>query len=180
MTNLTIGRPDETEYLPYYGRYIALVPEGEVVASLSAQVDETLALLRGIPESLAGFRYAPGKWSIRELLGHVIDSERIFAYRALRFARNDRTPLPGYDQDDYTANASFEDYPLSELIAEFESVRRATLFLFKHLSEEAWMRRGAANESEVSVRALAYIIAGHELHHREILRQNYLQAAQAV
>lgn len=180
MTNLTIGKPDETEFLPYYGRYIALVPDGDVVARLSAQVDETIALLRSIPESQGGFRYAPDKWSIRELLGHVIDTERIFAYRALRFARNDRTPVPGYEQDDYIANASFEDYPLSDLIAEFESVRRATLFLFKHLSEEAWMRRGTANESEVSVRALAYIIAGHELHHREILRQKYLQATPAV
>jgi hypothetical protein len=179
MRLLTIGKPDETEYLPYYGKYVALVEGGDILAALSHQLDETLALLRGIPEAQAGFRYAPGKWSIKELVGHVIDGERIFAYRALRFARNDRTPVPGYEQDDYIREAVFDDCALSALAAEFESVRHASLFLFKHLHEEAWTRRGTANESEVSVRALAYIIAGHELHHREILRSKYLQAAQA-
>src|ERR1044072_3449614 len=176
MTELRIEKPLETEYLPYYGRYIKLVPGDNILAVLSKQLDETLALLRTIPESQAGFRYEPGKWSIKELLGHLIDTERIFAYRALRFARNDETPVPGYEQDDYVRNASFDDYPLNDLAAEFESVRRATLFLFKHLNAEAWMRRGVANESEVSVRALAYIIAGHELHHREILRSRYLSS----
>jgi len=113
---------------------------------------------------------------MKELVGHVLDSERIFAYRALRFARNDRTPVPGYEQDDYIREASFDDCALGDLAAEFASVRQSSLFLFKHLSEEAWTRRGTANEDEVSVRALAYIIAGHELHHREILRSKYLQA----
>ena len=177
MTDLTISKPDETEYLPYYGRYISLVPDGQILALLSSQLDETLALLRDIPESQAGFRYAPDKWSIKELVGHVIDTERIFAYRALRFARNDRTPLSGYEQDDYVHNASFDSYSLGELAAEFESVRRSTLFLLKHLDGEAWLRRGLASESEVSVRALAYIIAGHELHHRGILRSRYLPSA---
>lgn len=176
MTNIAIGKPDETEYLPYYGRYIALVPEGDVLSVLNEQLDETLALLRGIPESQAGFRYAPDKWSIKELVGHLIDSERIFSYRALRFARKDETPLPGYEQDDYIRNASFDAYPLSELADEFESVRRSSLFLFKHLDSEAWMRRGMANDSEASVRALCYIIAGHERHHRQILRDKYLTA----
>ena len=132
--------------------------------------------MRSIPESQAGFRYAADKWSIKELVGHLIDTERIFSYRALRFARNDKTPLPGYEQDDYIRHASFDDCSLSELAAELESVRQSTLFLFKHLDEEAWMRRGVASESEVSVRALAYIIAGHELHHRRVLRDRYLQS----
>jgi hypothetical protein len=146
---------------------------------MKEQTEATLVLLRSIPESQGGFRYAPGKWSIKELLGHVIDTERIFAYRALRFSRNDATPLPGYEQDDYIRNASFDDYPLGELADEFESVRRSTLFLFKHLTRDAWMRRGKANEGEASVRALAYIIAGHELHHMQILRDKYLlQASQ--
>lgn len=180
MTEMTINRPEATEYLPYYGRYISLVPDGDIIAVLSNQIDDTLALLRSISESQAGFRYAPDKWSIKELVGHVIDTERIFAYRALRFARNDQTPLPGYEQDDYIRNASFNDCLLGDLASEFESVRASSLFLFKHLNGEAWMRRGAANESEVSVRALAYIIAGHELHHREILRNRYLQSQQAV
>ena len=175
MKHLNISKPDETEYLPYYGRYVSLVPDGDIVAALGEQIDETLGLLRGIPEARAGFRYAPGKWSIKELVGHMIDTERIFAYRALRFARNDRTPVPGYEQDDYIRNASFDAYPLDDLAAEFGSVRQSSLFLFKHLNEEAWTRRGVANESEVSVRALAYIIAGHERHHREILRSKYLQ-----
>ena len=176
MKNFTVGKPEETEYLPYYGKYVSLVEDGDVIAALGKQLPETLGLLQGVPEERAGFRYAPGKWSIKELVGHMIDSERIFAYRALRFARNDRTPVPGYEQDDYIREASFDDCALGDLAAEFASVRQSSLFLFKHLSEEAWTRRGTANDSEVSVRALAYIIAGHELHHREILRSKYLQS----
>jgi uncharacterized damage-inducible protein DinB len=176
MTELTINKPEETEYVPYYGRYISLVPDGEIITVLSEQIDETLALLRSIPESEGGFRYAPGKWSIRELVGHLIDSERIFTYRALCFARNDQTPLPGFEEDEYVRNASFNDRSLSELAEELESVRKSTMFMFKHLDKEAWKRRGTANQSEVSVRALAYIMAGHELHHRGILRDRYLQA----
>jgi hypothetical protein len=176
MVDSNIRRPDETEYLPYYGRYIGLVPDGNILALLSEQLDETLALLGSIPESRAGFRYAPDKWSIRELVGHVIDTERIFAYRALRFARNDKTPLPGFEQDGYISNASFDAHPLNELAEEFESVRRSTLFMLKHLDEEAWIRSGTASDAEVSVRALAYILAGHELHHRRILSDRYLQS----
>ena len=179
MKNFNVGKPEETEYLPYYGTYISLVQDGDIRATLGNQLAETLTLLQSIPETRAGFRYAPGKWSIKELVGHIIDGERVFAYRALRFARNDQTPVPGYEQDDYIREASFDDCALADLAAEFSSVRQSSLFLFKHLSEEAWTRRGTANDSEVSVRALAYIIAGHELHHREILRSKYLQAETA-
>ena len=179
MKSFNVGKPEETEYLPYYGGYISLVQDGDILSALGNQLQETLALLQSIPEERAGFRYAPGKWSIKELVGHVIDGERVFAYRALRFARNDQTPVPGYEQDDYIREASFDDRTLADLAAEFSSVRQSSLFLFKHLSEEAWTRRGTANDSEVSVRALAYIIAGHELHHREILRTKYLQAESA-
>ncbi len=174
MTTLTSTRPEATEYQSYFGRYVSLVPEGDIVAQLEAQLAETLELLRGVPEAEAGFRYGPDKWSIKQLVGHMIDTERIFAYRALCFARHDRTPLPGYEQDDYIRGGSFDAHPLASLAAEFESVRRASVFLFKHLDGEAWARTGTANNSEVSVRALAYIIAGHELHHREILRTRYL------
>ena len=177
MTESNIERPDATEYAPYYERYISLVKDGDILASLSQQMDETLTLLGSISEEQANFRYAPDKWSIKELVGHLIDTERIFSYRALRFARNDKTPLPGFDQDDYIRGASFDDYSLADLASEFEHVRRAGLSLFKHLDREAWKRRGAANDSEVSVRALAYIIAGHELHHMGILRSRYLQRA---
>lgn len=180
MAELTIDRPEETEYAPFYGRYVSLVPSGDILTTLSAQLDDALAFLRAIPASDGGSRYAPGKWSIKELVGHVIDAERIFAYRALCFARNDGAPLAGFEENEYVRQASFNDYPLGDLVDEFESVRKSTLFFFRHLDAEAWMRRGVASESEVSVRALAYIIAGHELHHRGILRDRYLQARREV
>jgi hypothetical protein len=160
--------------LPYYGKYISLVPEGDVIVTLEAQMLESKAMFAALPPAVSVYRYAPGKWSVKEMVGHVIDSERIFATRALIFARADNSPLPGFEQDDYVRNSSYGDYPLSELAAELESVRRATLFLFRHLNEEAWLRRGIANNAEVSVRALAYIIAGHERHHWDILRTRYL------
>jgi hypothetical protein len=167
-------KPAKSEFLPYYDRYISLVPEGDVISTLAAQMNETQALLRSLPASVATYRYAPEKWSVNELVGHVIDSERIFAARALRFARNDSAPLPGFEQDDYVRNSTFDTYPLADLASELEAVRQSTIFLFRHMDEQAWTRRGVANNAEVSVRALAYIIAGHELHHREILRTRYL------
>lgn len=174
MTGLRTDRPDETEYHPEFGKYVTLVPAGDIVTVLGSQIEETLALLRSVTEEGGRYRYAPGKWSVKELVGHLIDSERIFSYRALSFARDDRTALPGYEQDDYIRGGSFDAVPLDELAAEFASVRQATVFLFKHLDEEAWARRGLANDNEVSVRALAHIIAGHELHHRGVLRDKYL------
>ncbi|HEU4748168.1 MAG TPA: DinB family protein [Gemmatimonadaceae bacterium] len=167
-------KPETSEHLPYYGRYIALVPAGDVITTLEAQMRDSQALLAEIPPDVATYRYAPDKWSLNEMVGHVIDTERIMSVRALRFARADASPLPGFEQDDYVRGASFDAYPLADLAAELEAVRRSTLFLFRHLREEAWMRRGTANNAEVTVRALAYIIAGHELHHREILRTRYL------
>jgi uncharacterized damage-inducible protein DinB len=174
MSNLAATQPQPTEYAPYYEKYIALVPEGDIVATLSRQLDDTLSLLRSLTEAQGDSRYAPGKWSIKELVGHVIDGERIFAHRALRFARNDQTPLPGFEQDDYVRAGNFGNRRLSDLADEFEQVRRATLSLLRSLDDEAWLRRGAANDTEVSVRALAYILAGHETHHKQILRERYL------
>lgn len=174
VTAARASRPAEGEFLPYYERYIALVPAGDVLTTLDNQMSETQDLLRGLPASISTYRYAPDKWSVNEVIGHVADSERIFASRALRFARNDPTPLPGFEQDDYVRNSKFDSYPLAELASELDSVRRTTVFLFKHLEEAAWMRRGPANNAEVSVRALAYIIAGHELHHRQMLVARYL------
>ena len=174
MTNVATTRPDASEYAPYYEKYISLVPAGEVVATLSEQLDETLALLRGLSEEQAGARYAPDKWSIKEVVGHVIDTERIFSHRALRFARNDQTPLPGYEQDDYVRAAGFDRRTLADIASEFEHVRRATLALLRSLDAEAWLRRGVANNNEVSVRALAHIMAGHVVHHMQIIRTRYL------
>ena len=167
-------RPAASEYLPYYERYIAMVPDGDVISTLATQMTDTQTLLQALPASVATYRYAPDKWSVNELVGHMIDCERIFSGRALRFARNDPTPQPGFEQDDYVRSATFDAYPLADLAAELDAVRQATIFLFRHLDEQAWTRTGMANNAEVSVRALAYIIAGHELHHREILSTRYL------
>jgi len=174
MTTLTINRPEATEYAPYYGKYILLVPDGDILKTLEDQLGATGELLRGISEVQADSRYAPDKWSIKEVAGHIIDGERVFAYRALRFARGDGTPLPGFEQDDYVRHGSFDACMLSDLASEFEYVRQGTLSLFRHLDGEAWHRRGTASDAEVSVRALAYIIAGHELHHVRILKAKYL------
>ena len=171
----TAARPEANEYAPDYDKYVSRVPAGDVVETLSRQHTDTLTLLDGIPEDKANSRYAPDKWSIKELVGHVIDGERIFAYRALRFARGDCTPLPGFEQDDYVRAADFDARPLADLVAEFSQVRASTLSLYRSLNEEAWRRRGIASDNEVSVRALAYIIAGHAAHHVNILRERYLK-----
>lgn len=168
------AKPGADEYASDYEKYTSLVPDADILSVLSEQIEATLALLRKLPEEQGNYRYAPDKWSIKELVGHLIDSERIFAYRALRIARNDKTPLPGFEQDDYIANANFDSCSLADLSAEFELVRRSNLAMFKQLSDEAWLRRGTASENEVSVRALAHIIAGHELHHLNVLRSRYL------
>ena len=172
---VVVGRPDSNEYAPYYGKYIALVPEGNILTTLEKQGPDTLVLLA--PREADGdFRYAPGKWSVKEALGHVIDTERVFSYRALRIARNDKTPLAGFEQDDYVKYGPFAQTSLAALLEEFTSVRKASVALFRGLDETAWTRRGIASNNEVTVRALAYMIAGHELHHRGIFQQKYFAA----
>ena len=171
-------RPDSTEYPPYYGKYIGRVPEGDIAATLAHQMNATLTLLRALPEDRAGYAYAPGKWSIKEVVGHLMDTERIFAYRALCISRSDSTPLPGFEQNDYVANGNFNGRTLTSLIDELAAVRQSNVQLFTHLTEEQWRRRGTANGAEISARALAYNIAGHELHHAEILRSVYLVGAE--
>jgi uncharacterized damage-inducible protein DinB len=175
MSATAPARPAQDEYAPYYEKYVSLVPDGNIVETLERQSADTLALLRSVPEDRAASRYAPGKWSIKEVVGHVIDTERIFAYRALRFARDDRTPLPGYDQDEYARAANFDARTLRDLADDFERTRAATLALLRSFDAGAWQRRGTANDNPVSVRALAHIIAGHELHHVGILRERYLR-----
>ncbi len=174
MSTSAIGKPATSEYPVYYDRYITLVDETDIVATLQNQMKSTQALLASIPEERENYRYEPGKWSVKELAGHVIDTERVFAYRALRFARNDKTELPGFDQDTFAAQANFANVPLRDIVQEYEAVRHATILLFKHLDSDAWHRRGVANSNEISVRALAFVIAGHELHHADILRNRYL------
>lgn len=174
MENLKISRPETVEYDSYYERYVSLVADGDIISTLKNQISETLELLTAINAEKADFRYAEGKWSVKELVGHMIDTERIFAYRALRIARGDRTPIEGYEQDDYIKNAEFAKCNLADLAEEFALIRRANVLMFRNLSETAWHRRGTANEREVSVRALAYISAGHEIYHVNILKERYL------
>jgi hypothetical protein len=170
---LMIARPEPGEYAPYYDRYISLIAGTDILGTLDAQRRQMMLLLSGRDESDGDFRYAPDKWSAKEVLGHVCDTERIFAYRALRIARGDRTPIEGFEQDDYVKHGPFASAPLSEIIEDYIAVRRATLTLLRNLDEAAWIRGGVANKNEVSVRALAYITAGHELHHRRILEEKY-------
>ena len=167
-------KPDSTEYAPYFEKYISLAREEEIVATLDKQIEGTLSLIRGLSAAQGDLRYAPGKWSVKEVIGHLIDTERIFAYRAMRFARNDATPLPGFDENLFVANAGFNSRSLADLADEFEHTRKSDVYLFKNLDDDASLRRGVSNNNELSVRAIAYIIAGHELHHAEILRSRYL------
>jgi uncharacterized damage-inducible protein DinB len=174
--SLLIAPPQPGEYAPYYERYVALVPGRDILAMLDEQRRQILLLLSCRTEEEGDFRYASGKWSAKEVLGHVCDTERIFAYRALRIARADATPMEGFEQDDYVRNGPFAHRPFSDLIEDYIAVRRSTISLLRSLDESAWSRRGVANKNEVTVRALAYIIAGHELHHRGILEQKYFAA----
>jgi uncharacterized damage-inducible protein DinB len=169
-------RPEPGEYAPYYEKYIALVPGNEIVDVLEAQRKQMMQLFAARSERDGNFRYAAEKWTVKEVLGHVSDTERIFAYRALRIARSDQTPLSGFEQDDYVRAGAFGERTLTDLAEEFEHVRNATVALFGSLGKEAWLRRGVANKNEVSVRALAFIVAGHELHHRHILEERYFPA----
>jgi hypothetical protein len=174
-TMTTCFRPRPGEYLPYYDRYISLVAGDDILATLDEQRRQTVLLLSGRTEADGNLRYAPDKWSLKEVLGHLSDTERIMGYRALRIGRGDPTPIEGFEQDDYVRNGPFVRRLLSDLIEEYIAVRRGTLSLFRNLDEAAWSRRGVANHNEVTVRALAYIIAGHELHHRRMLEEKYLK-----
>ncbi len=169
-----LTRPEPTEHAPYYALYIDKVPVGNILEILAQQNRQTLQLLESIGEEKARFRYAPDKWSIKLVLGHVIDAERVFAYRALAFARNDPAKLPSMEQNDYAANANFDRRPLRAILAEFAAVRTASLALFESFDAEIAMRHGTASGYEFSVRAILYIIAGHELHHVGVLRERYI------
>jgi hypothetical protein len=165
MAHVNPGRPGDGEYVPFYGTYIQKVPDGDILDLLDRQIEGTVAYLSAFTIEQAQWRPAPGEWNAVEIVGHLADAERVFAYRALSFARNDPTPLPGMDPDGFMAGATFADRPLPDVIAEFVAVRRASLALLRSLDTAAWARGGVADGNPVSVRALAYIIAGHELHH---------------
>lgn len=175
MSTVGSRRPAATEYAPYYETYVKLVPDGDVLATLAQQGAETQKLLRSIDEQRSLHRYAPDKWSIREVVGHVADAERVFTYRALRFARSDPTPLPGFDQDVWARTTNAHAQTLVSLLDDLQALRAATVTLFRGFEDAAWDRTGTASGNAVSVRGLAYITAGHERHHVKILRERYLQ-----
>ena len=168
------GRPRPGEYAAYQEADIELVPGNSVVAALEATAQQTLELMGGLDEDKIDHRYAPEKWTIRQILGHLIDDERIFVYRALSIARGHDQPLPSFDENTYVQKAGFESRSWPELLAEYLSVREATLAFFKGLSDEAWLRRGTVADYTASVRGLGFHIAAHELHHLRIVEERYL------
>jgi hypothetical protein len=174
MSHLIIPRPQPGEFAPYYARYLEAVPDGDLLLLLEEGAEEVLNLLRAFGEERGGYRYAPGKWSVKEVVGHIADTERVFAYRALRFARADTTPLPAFDQDQFVAAAGFDRRTLADLAEEFADVRKATVKLLAGLDAPSLVRKGTASGHPMTVRAAAWIIAGHEQHHAQILRERYL------
>jgi hypothetical protein len=170
---VAISRPATGEFNPYYGKYIDKVPGDDALPALESQIGQTLALLGSLDDTRALHRYADGKWSVKEVVGHITDAERVFSYRALRFGRADRTPLPGFDEGIYVPAGRFDSRPIRDLTSGLRAVREASLDLFRSLDAEALGRSGVASDSPVSVRALAWIIAGHELHHAALLRERY-------
>jgi hypothetical protein len=170
MTGSTSRRPKASEYAEYFQRYVRLVPEGEIVSILKGQ----LAWFESLPPDRWDHRYAPGKWSLKEVVGHVVDTEWVFSYRALRFARGDKTPLAGMEQDGFMAGANFDDRTRESLLAEWRHLRSAGVELFSGFSEEILDRTGQASGYDFSVRAMIYIIAGHALHHQGVIADRYL------
>ena len=174
MSKVQVGRPPASEYAEYYERYVGLIPGADIVDVLERQLPATLSLLAAIDEAKGNYRYAPGKWTVKDLLGHVIDTERVFAYRALVFSRNDRASLPGFDQDVWVEHAYYANLSIADIAKEFEAVRRATVSQLRHLDAAAWNRVGTGNNKEMTTRAAAYVIAGHLEHHVSILKSRYL------
>jgi len=177
MTSPKFDRPGKDEYQPYYETYVAKVPAADLVGGLTAQIGEVMTLLRPLTDDQARSAYAPGKWTIKEVVGHLIDTERVMSYRAMSFARGDATPLPGFDEKAWTPAGQFNQRALGGLIDEWVAVRSATIAFFSGLPVDSVGRRGLANGNEVSVRGLAYIISGHTLHHAGILKERYLTPA---
>lgn len=173
IAGMNLERPPASEHAPYFSLYTDRVPDGDIITMLEADFERDFAALSGLTALQAHHRYETGKWSVLEVVGHLSDSERVFAHRALRFSRGDETPLAGFDEATWMRNVDFDSRELPSLLEEWRSVRVASLSLFKHLEPNAWLRRGPVNGVTTSVRALAYMTLGHELHHRELLRNRY-------
>jgi hypothetical protein len=167
------SRPGADEYAPFYQPYLDALPAGDLLELLEHQLSGTALLLEGLPADRGDHRYAPGKWTVKEVVGHLADSERVFNYRALRFARADESPVSGFDENAWVPAGNFGARTLGDMAAEFAAVRRATLAFVRSLDDDAAMRRGTANGRVVSVRALVAIVAGHERHHLKVLKERY-------
>ena len=167
---IMLTRPDRSEYADFYANYIARVPDGNLIEFLSAQPEAYHKLLGSLSDEAASARRQPGKWNVKEIIGHLCDTERIQSYRALRFARGDQNELHGFEQDDYVREAHSDTRSLADLLEEFQTIRASTLALFKSLPADVWQRSGVANGAPVTVRAMAYIVAGHTQHHYELLK----------
>lgn len=174
MKTTTIERPDPSEYNPYYEKYVSLVSEADIISVLELQADELRRIFGSMDEERGAYRYAEGKWTIKEVLSHLIDGERIFAYRALRISRGDETPIEGFEQDGYIENSHANERSFDDLCSELLESRSANLRMFRVIDDAGWKRMGTASGSPVSVRALAYIMAGHIRHHLAILNERYL------
>lgn len=170
-------KPSTTEYPAYYQDYMKLVPEGNIAALFKEQKRQTTNLLQGLTDEQACFAYETGKWTIKEVIGHLTDTERILSYRLLTIARGDVTPLPGFDEDSYVQQAKFTQMTVASLLAQYRAVRASTIALLESLGEQDWVRQGMANGHATSVRALAYIMLGHERHHHEVLHDRYFASA---
>lgn len=169
-----VPRPSKKDYAEYYHKYVQEIEDDNIIEVLEKQLNTTLELFKNIPEEKGNYAYAEGKWSIKEVLGHCIDTERIFAYRALCIARREKQPLPGMEQDDYAKEGEFNNRTLKDLLDEYELIRKSNIILFKSFRQKVLQNRGIASGNEVTVLGLMFIIAGHELHHIKVLKEWYL------
>jgi hypothetical protein len=170
---MIVGRPAESEYAPLYAGYVSLVPEDDVVSALREQMAEIIAFARGIPPERESFRYAPEKWSVRELFGHLVDSERVFGYRLFCISRGEEQALPGFDEKSYVARSGYDARPLPDIVEELGLVRDANLSVIERLDERTVHRAGVANGVPITVRALLFVLTGHVRHHLKVLEERY-------
>jgi hypothetical protein len=171
---MSISRPEPTEYGPYYEQYMALIKHAELIPALEDGAQQFMAFAGTIPADKADYRYASGKWCVKEVIGHLIDTERVFAYRALSFSRNDKSALPGFDEEFWTPESNAAGRSIDELLNEYQLVRGSTIAFYKGCTREMTERTGTANNNKISVRALGFIIAGHEIHHAQVIKERYL------
>ena len=171
---MPITKPAAAEYPPYFDRYISKVGDHNLADALRDSGHSFVAFLKTIPKDKYDYRYAEGKWTIKEIVGHIIDCERVFMYRALSFSRNDQSPLPGFDEDAWAQNSNAGSRSMDSLIEEYEAARKANVAFFRDMTEEMALRKGKSNGNEISVRSLGFVIPGHEIHHTQVIKERYL------